>query len=83
MTDDTPTDLPPYQRAAVYLAERVRQLRAEIKGMEARVNEGFGAEVLPLFRISTADWLEILRADLLEAEGELEFLRAKIEGLDE
>lgn len=83
MTDDTPTDLSPDQRAAFYLAENVKQLRAEVEVIEARVNAGFGAEMLPVFRMTTTDWLEVLRADLLEAEVNLEFLRAKIEGADE
>lgn len=73
MTDDTPTELPPDQRAAFYLAEKVSQLRAEVEAAEARVNAGFGAEVLPVFRMTTTDWLEVLRADRLVFD-QLQFL---------
>lgn len=76
MTDDIPPNMSSTQRAAFYQANRVEQLREEVKAVEARVNAGFGAEVLPVFRVTTADWLDVLRADLLEAEGERAILVA-------
>lgn len=83
MTDDTPPNMTSTQRAAFMLAERVKQLRAEVQAAEARVSAGFVAEVLPVFRMTLTEWLEVLRADLLEAEADLEFLRARIDGADE
>lgn len=83
MTDDIPPTMTADQRAAFNLANRVELLHAEIAAAEARVSAGFGAEVLPVFRMSGAEWLGVLRADLLEAEADLEFLRAKIEGATE
>ena len=83
MTDDTPPTMTSTQRAAFMQAERVNQLRAEVEAAEARVSAGFGAEVLPVFRMTVAEWLEVLRSDLLEAEADWEFLRARIEGADE
>lgn len=72
-----------FERAFFYAAEKVQQLRQEVEAAEARVTAGFGAEVLFVFRMTVSEWLEVLRADLLEAEVELEFLRAKIEGATE
>jgi hypothetical protein len=78
MTHRTFSKPTPDERAAFNLENRVGLLQAEIAAAEERVNAGFSEEVLPVFRVTVADWLEGLRADLLEAEVDLEFLRATI-----
>ena len=73
----TKPDTASIDRAAYYQSEKVDRLREEITAARQRVQQGFGAEVLPVFHITVADWLEMLEADLLEAECDLETLNAE------
>lgn len=63
-------------RAAHYQAAKVDQLREEVAAARQRVAAGLGAEPIPVFSCTTAEWLEILEADLLAAESDLETINA-------
>lgn len=67
----------PLDRAIFYQAEKVAHLQREVGAAAERVNQGFGAEALPFFGFSVAEWLEVLEADLLAAECDLETLKAR------
>jgi CRP-like cAMP-binding protein len=53
-------------RAAFYLAERVRQLPAEVETCRAAMQQGRGAEMPGVFRRTVAKWLKRLETDFPE-----------------
>lgn len=64
-------------RASYYQACKVDQLREEVAAARQRVAAGHGAEPVLFFNCSVSEWLEVLEADLLAAECDLETLNVE------